>query len=111
VIAIALVVGLIAYVWTRPAGTELDWKRIGLFVNTLVVFGFLISWLRESWGKLVFWAALIVLLVVHLGIYSYVLRHIDILPGAYYTVLDMAEWVLLVPLMRRIASWSPRQTD
>ncbi len=104
-IAIALVVGLIAYVSSHP-GTELDWRRIALILNTAVVFGFVISWFRNFWGRLVFWTVLMVLLLIHLAIFSLALRRMEALPTIYYTFIDAAEWVVIVPLMRRVISWN-----
>ena len=109
-IAITLVVGLIAYVWTRPPGTELDWPRIALILNTAVVFGFVISWFRSDWGNLVFWTVLMVLLVVHLVIFSVTLRQIETLPTIYYALIDAAEWMVIVPLMRSVTAWK-RERD
>jgi hypothetical protein len=105
-IAVAVVVGLIAYVSTRPPNTELDWKWIALILNTVVVFGFVISWFRDVWGKLVFWTNLIVLLVVHFVIFSIAMRRIEAFPTIYYTFIDVAEWVVIVPLMRKVISWN-----
>jgi hypothetical protein len=105
-IATVLVLGLITYVSTRPPGTELDWTWIALILNTVVVFGFVISWFRKVWGKLVFWTVLMVLLVVHLAILSTAMRRMETFPTIFYTFIDAAEWVLIVPLMKRVISWN-----
>jgi hypothetical protein len=47
VIAVALVIWGIIYVASHPRGT-LNWGRIAMAGNTLVVFGFLISWFSSG---------------------------------------------------------------
>jgi hypothetical protein len=102
-IAVILVGGFVAYLWTHP-GAELDWKRLALLFNTAMVFGFVIWWFRDAWAGLVFWTAVLVLLVIHLTVYSYALRRIDTLPLTYYAFFNAAEWAVIVPLMRRLTS-------
>jgi hypothetical protein len=110
-IAIALVGGFTAYLWTHPRGTDFDWKWIALMGNTATVFGFVIWWFRDAWATLVFWAGVLVLMVGHLAIYSFALRRIDNLPLAYYSLFNVAEWALVVPTMRWLTRWDSKRSD
>lgn len=110
-IAITIVGGFTAYLWTHPRSADLDWKWIALFCDTATVFGFVIWWFRDTWAKLVFWAGLLVLIVAHLAIYSFALRPIDSLPLVYYSFLSVAEWALVVPIMKWLTQWDSRGID
>jgi hypothetical protein len=110
-IAIVLVGGFTAYLFTRPPGTDIDGKQIALLLNTATVFGFVIWWFRHAWARLVFWAVVLVLLVAHLAVYSFALRRIDALPLVYHAFFNVAEWAVIVPLMNRLASWKPSRSD
>jgi len=101
VIAVALVTGGIIYVASHPRGS-LNWGRIALAGNTVVVFGFLISWFRQEWKRLVFWTALVVLLLGHTAIYIAVLSRVHDFPLAYYVVLNSMELALFTAILRRL---------
>jgi hypothetical protein len=110
-IAITLVGGSTAYVWTHPRGTGFDWKWIALIANTATVLGFVVWWFRDAWATLVFWTGVFVLMVGHLAIYSFVLRHIDSLPLSFYPLLNVAEWTLIVPMMKWLTAWNAKRGD
>ena len=110
-IAITIVGGFTAYLWTHPRGAGLDWKWIALIGNTATVFGFVIWWFRDAWSTLVFWAGVLVLMAAHLAFFAFVLRRIDSLPLAYYSLFNVAEWVLVVPIMRWLTRWDAKRTD
>jgi hypothetical protein len=76
VIAIALVTASVAYLFSLPKGTKIDWRPVALLLNTVTVFAFLISWFRHAWKRLVFWATLAVLLLAHTAAYMLVLSHV-----------------------------------
>jgi hypothetical protein len=101
VIAVVLVTGGIAYVATHPRDS-LNWGRIALAGNTIVVFGFLISWFREAWRQLVFWTTLVVFLLGHATAYIFVLSRIHDFPLAYYVVLNSMELVLFTSILRKL---------
>jgi len=110
-IAVTLVGGFTAFLWTHQRGAEFDWKWIALIANTGTVFGFVIWWFRDAWATLVFWAGVLVLMVGHLAIYSFALRRIDSLPLAYYSLLNVAEWAVVVPILRWLTRWDAKRTD
>ncbi len=90
VIAVALVTGGIAYLASHPKG-GLNWGYITLAGNTAVVFGLPISWFRQAWIGLVFWAVLAVSLLGHVAVYVFVLVRIHDFPTAYYIILNSME--------------------
>jgi len=110
-IAVTIVGGFTAYLWTHPRGAEFDWKWIALIGNTATVFGFVIWWFRDAWATFAFWGGVLVLIVGHLAIYSFALRRIDSLPLAYYSLFNLAEWALVVPTMRWLTRWDAKRTD
>jgi hypothetical protein len=86
-----------------PQTTDsLNWGFIALAVNTLVVFGFLISWFRQGWKRLVFWAALVVLLLGHTAAYIFVLSRIREFPIAYYVLLNSMELALFTTILSKL---------
>jgi hypothetical protein len=100
-IAVALVIWGIIYVASHPRGT-LNWGRIAMAGNTLVVFGFLISWFRQEWKRLVFWTALVVLLLGHTAIYILVISRFYVVPLAYYVVFNSMEMALFTGILRKL---------
>jgi hypothetical protein len=100
VIAVALVIWGIIYV-ASPRGT-LNWDRIAIASNTVVVFGFLISWFRQEWKRLVFWIALVVLLLGHTAIYILVISRFYVVPLAYYVVFNSMEMALFTGILRKL---------
>jgi hypothetical protein len=100
-IAVALATGGIVYVASHPKDS-LDWGRISLAGNTAIVFGFLISWFRKEWRRLVFWTTLAFLLLCHTAAYVFVLVRIQGWPLSYYVVLNPIELALFVPILRKL---------
>jgi hypothetical protein len=101
VIAVALVAGAFIYVASHPRDS-LNWGFIALAINTVVVFGFLISWFRQGWKRLVFWAALVVLLLGHTTAYIFVLSRIHEFPLAYYVLLNSMELALFTTILSKL---------
>ncbi len=101
VVAVALVTGGIVYVASHPR-SSLNWAGVALLANTVVVFGYLISWFRAEWRRLVFWAMLVVLLLGHVLIYIFVVSRISQLPLAYYLVLTTMELALFQLILRKL---------
>ncbi|HUE52676.1 MAG TPA: hypothetical protein VMO80_10070 [Terriglobales bacterium] len=101
VIAVVLVTAGIVYVARHPRGSP-NWGRIALAGNTVVVFGFLISWFRQAWKRLVFWTTLVVLLLGHTAAYVLVLSRIHDFPLAYYVVLNSMELALFTVILRKV---------
>jgi hypothetical protein len=106
VIAIILVTAFLAYLFTLPPGTSPDWRHIALALNTATVFGFLISWFRQAWNRLVFWATMTVLLLGHTATYFLVIGRIQEWPLAYYVALNPFELALFAPILRKVMSKS-----
>jgi len=100
-VAIVLVAGFVAYLFTLPAGTKLDLRPFAAAANTAIVFGFVLWWFRESWRSFTFWGAMLALLAVHACVYDLVLRRVSQIPGAYYVLLDGLEWIVML----RFLSW------
>lgn len=101
-IGVILVTAFVAYLFTLPKGTTLDWQRIALVLNTLVVFGFLVSWFRDVWKRLAFWAIITALLLGHTAIYLFFLGHTEGWPLAYYVVLNPIELAIFTSILRKI---------
>jgi hypothetical protein len=108
VIAVVLVTGAIIYVASHPRDS-VNWDRIALAVNTIVVFGFLISWFRREWKRLLFWTTLVVLLLGHTTLYVLILSRVHEFPLAYYVVLNSMELALFAAILRKLpmSSGSP----
>ncbi len=100
-IAVALVTWGIIYVASHPRGS-LNWGRIAIAGNTVVVFGFLISWFRQERKRLVFWTALVVLLLGHTAIYILALSRVHDFPSAYYVVFNSMEMALFTVILRKL---------
>ena len=101
VIAVALVTWGIIYVASHPRGS-LNWGHIAMAGNTVVVFGFLISWFRQAWKRLVFWTALVVLLLGHTAIYILVVSRFYDFPLAYYVLINSLEMALFTVILRKL---------
>ena len=101
VIAVALVTWGIIYVASHPRGS-LNWGHIAMAGNTVVVFGFLISWFRQEWKRLVFWTALVVLLLGHTAIYILVVSRFYDFPLAYYVLINSLEMALFTVILRKL---------
>lgn len=52
-------------------------KWVGLTVNTLALFGFVIKQSRRFWTISVFWATTGALLVIHTGVFFLILRNVE----------------------------------
>jgi hypothetical protein len=97
-----LLSGAIAYVVMHPKAT-LNWGAAAFAVNTIVVFGFLISWFRQEWKRLVFWTVLIVVLLLQWLIYVSAFQRLSSnIPLIYYTFFDTVELALIVPILSAI---------
>lgn len=101
-VAVILVTAFVAYLFALPKGTTLNWQRIALVLNTLVVFGFLLSWFRDALKLLSFWATLSILLLAHMAAYLFFLGHTEGWPLAYYVVLNPIELTIFTPIMNKI---------
>jgi hypothetical protein len=106
-VAVILVTAFVAYLFTLPKGTTLNWQRIALVLNTLVVFGFLLSWFRDALKLLSFWAAFSILLLSHMTAYLFFLGHTEGWPLAYYVMLNPIELAIFTPILRKIVRGRP----
>jgi F0F1-type ATP synthase assembly protein I len=103
-IAVVLVGAFVAYLLASPTkGRNLDWRLISNFVNTLVVFGFLISWFRHAWRNVSFWAMLTVLLIGHIAAYAFALGRVQHLPLVFYAVLNVIELTVFTRILRMVS--------
>ena len=103
-IATVLVAAFVAYLLTSPKGTTTDWRPIGVVINTLVVFGFLISWFRGTSKNIRFWAILAILLFGHVVAYIILFRHVQQLPASNYAVFDILELGLFSFVLSKLAT-------
>lgn len=103
-IGVVLVTAFVAYLFSLPKGTTLNWQRIALVLNTFVVFGFLISWFRDRWKRLDFWATMTALLLIHTAVYLFVFSRTEGWPLAYYVMVNPAELALFAPVLRKVVS-------
>jgi hypothetical protein len=103
-IGVVLVTAFVAYLFSLPKGTTLNWQRIALVLNTSVVFGFLISWFRHEWRRVDFWATMTVLLLIHTAVYLFVLSRTEGWPLAYYVMANPIELALFAPVLRKVIS-------
>jgi len=109
VIGIILVTGYVADLFiTLPKGITPNWEYIAFGVNTLVVFGFSISWYRDAWKCSSFWVAILVLLLGHTAVYLSLLHYTEGLPLMFYVVLNPVELTVFTPFLRKIRQKSAR---
>ena len=101
-IAIVLVSAFVAYLFTRPKESNLDWQRIAQVVNTMIVFGFLISWFRQAWRKFLFWTLITMLLLGHLAAYGFLLGRVPHVPFGYYALLNVIELGLFSQILSKV---------
>jgi hypothetical protein len=90
----------IIYVAGHPTANQ-HWDLITLVGNTAIIFGFLISWFRGAWKRLVFWTVLIVMFLGHTAVYLFVLRRIQDFPLAYYVVLNPIELFVFISILQK----------
>jgi hypothetical protein len=107
-IATVLVSAFVAYLLTAPKGTATDWRPIGVVINTLVVFGFLISWFRGTSKNIRFWAILAILLFGHVVAYIILFRHLQQLPASNYAVFDILELGLFSFVLSKLVTAGDR---
>jgi len=104
VFAVALVTVFVICLFHWPnISSSLPREWIKLIVNTIVVFGFLISWFRHSWRNYVFWIAVALLLLCHLLLLGFLTQRIHPWPLAYYALLiNPIELVIFTRILKRI---------
>jgi multisubunit Na+/H+ antiporter MnhB subunit len=107
-IAITIVVGLILYASRPHTGSEATWHFVPLVLNTVVVFGFVLSWYRHCWRKASLWAAIGSLLLVHSVGYIVLLNRVERFPLSYYVLFNSMEWAIIIPAVRALIGESPR---
>ena len=103
-IAVVLVTAYVIYLFRFPERLRPDsWKTIGLFVNTIVVFGFLVSWFKHQWKNTQFWLVLGLLLFCHMALFVFFIRLIEHVPLATYVLTNSIE----LAVFSRILSKAP----
>src|SRR6266852_568930 len=93
-IAVILVTAFVVYLFIVPKENRPNSVWVALSVNTVIVFGFLISWFRNAWKSTQYWAVLGVLLLCHSAIYIFALHRVGHFPLIFYVVTNSAELVL-----------------
>ena len=69
-IAAVLVTAYVIYLFDVPKDRRPDSWIIALAVNTVVVFGFLVSWFRHRWKNTRFWIVLGLLFLCHAALFT-----------------------------------------
>jgi hypothetical protein len=105
-IAVILVTAYVVYLFKVPKGSRLNWGWAPLAVNTLIVFGFLISWFRYAWKTTRYWAILGMLLLCHCAAYIFALQRVGRFPLIFYVVVNSAELVLFSRILWKFSAES-----
>ena len=100
VIGGAVGAGALLYVVYLPRELAPDFKWLGLIVNTPVTFGLPLWGLRSYRRVPQFWLALVLLLVIHLVVYSVMLRKVEHFGLLWYSVLNPFEWAVIIPVLQ-----------
>jgi hypothetical protein len=93
-IAVILVTAFVVYLFMVPKGSRPNWGWAALAVNTIIVFGFLISSFRHAWMTAQYWVVLGMLLLCHSAAYTYALHRVGHLPLIFYVLMNSAELAL-----------------
>lgn len=107
-IAVGLAFVFVIYwmaVHVRGSGKEVIGKWVGLAVNTAIVFGYTIRENKSSFKRRSFWGILFLLLVLHLLVFSLLLRALDEWRVIWWAFVAPIEYVLIgsaVMLARRL---------
>jgi|GEM_PF-901551 hypothetical protein len=101
VVAVILVIAYVVYLFSLPAGTTLDWKRVAFASNAIAIVGFLVYWCRAAWRSLWLWVTIAIVLLANCSLYWIVLRQVDRVPLIYYTILLPIELLLSLTLLSR----------
>jgi hypothetical protein len=101
-IAVALVGGFVAYLFSTPKGHDISLLPLIGAANTAIVFGYLLSWFRASLKRARFWAAVGVFLLGHLVAYYFLLFQAVRIPLAVYGLIDVCELVAFSQLLRKV---------
>lgn len=110
-IAILLITAFAVYVIKTHDATKVrNWTPVIQLGNTALVFGFLIQWFRYAWSRSTFWAALSVLLLVHIAVYMLLLARIHQFPLVYYALLGACELGVFERILVRGISLGERLT-
>lgn len=103
VVAVVLVSAYVAYVLQRPTDAPPPpWGLISLIANTLVVFGFLLTWFRGSWRNYVFWVAVAALFLAHILTLLFLIRSHVLPTGVYALVINPVELLIFGKILKRI---------
>jgi hypothetical protein len=101
-LALVLVGTFVAFLFKHPTGVVLDWRRIALVTNTLLVFGFLISWFRDSWKRWLFWGTLTALFLLHMAIYKFAFSRAQSSPLVFFAGFNLIELTLFAVVLSKL---------
>jgi hypothetical protein len=99
-IAVLIVVGLYFY-GAKDGDIEELGKWGGLAINTLLLFGFVIKQGKLFWGRWLFWVSVASLLLIHLAIFSVVLRSFKHWQMVWFLIM----YPLEIPLIGIACDW------
>ena len=102
-IAVILVTAYVVYLFMVPKGSRPNWGWVALAVNTLIVFGFLISWFRYAWKTTRYWVMLGILLFCHSAAYIFALHRVGHFPLIFYVVTNSAELLFFGRILRKFS--------
>jgi hypothetical protein len=112
-ILIALAIGAAAYLYAIGVTPSLPVNSvwIGLCLNTMVVFGFVVKRCRRYWRVQRFWWTTLGLLLAHLAIYIVSLSRVDHFPLLWYVILNPVEWSVVFPILHRVLGLQKAEVD
>ena len=101
-IAVVLVTAYVVYLFNVPRDRRPDSRLIALAVNTTIVFGFLLSWLRHQWKSSRFWVVLGLLFFCHIALFAILLRRIEHVPLATYVLTNSVELAIFSGILWKL---------
>ena len=109
-VAVTLVTLYVVYLFQRRPGTPLPWELISVVVNTLIVFGFLVSWFRKCWRSYLFWIIVVVLFLIHLLVLSSFMRSRSLPTGVYALLINPIELLIFGKILKKLSPLSPTRS-
>ena len=97
-IAVALVIGIVAYAFYVPNESRIGAKWVAFALNTVFIFATALKQMRPLWTRPRLWGVSAVLVLLHVTIGAVMLSRVERIPLIWYAPFDLAEiqGVLLV---------------
>ncbi len=102
-VASAGVIAGIAIGYAILGNDNLDPKWIGLVVQTLTLFGYLLTFNRSSWPYIRFWQVIVLLLTIHCVLSVVLLRKVDKFPLILFVLPAVLETLIYQSILERYA--------